>query len=358
MLKTMSLDEKLGQLLIVEYTGTLYDNTALPDMISQQYVGGLLYQPVNHNFDEPNNTASAISMLSQKAQKDAKIPLIISIDQEGGGDLANKGGVNKLETIFGATQNATDMGLTGDPQVAAKAGSQSADWMKQLGINTDLAPVVDVQTINPPPDWLATRMFGTDPDTVIKFAGPFIDGLQQNGIIGCLKHFPGLGAAVGNPHKVLPKVDRTKDDLEKIDLAPYKALLQQTNPAMIMTTDVNMPALDAGVPAELSPKVVDGLLRKELGYSGVIITDGLYMEGLYDNGYGPHSPSVAELSQIAVKAVMAGNDLLEGPYTVDQVQGIINALEKAISTGKLTEDRINQSVMRILTLKMDYGIIK
>ena len=176
--------------------------------------------------------------------------------------------------------------------------------MQQLGINADLAPVVDVHTVDPPV--LESRMFGSDPLTVASYAGAYLNGLQQNNVVGCLKHFPGLGAITSDPHAGLPTVNRNLADLESVDLAPYKLMIQKYHPAMIMSTDVLMPAIDPTLPAELSQKTINNLLRNQLGYEGVVITDGLYMQGISDRW---------TLSQAAVLSIIAGDDLVEGPRT-------------------------------------------
>jgi beta-N-acetylhexosaminidase len=336
----MSLDQKLGQLLIVEYLGNSYQGSGLQYMIKQQFVGGFMYQESNNNFDAPDNTVHSINAFSQQAQVDANIPLLIATDQEGGL-------VNRLYTFHGDLPSAQDMAASGDPHVAFVQGVQDATWLAELGINADLAPVVDVHTVDPP--ILETRMFGSDPQTVVTYAGAFLNGLQENGIAGCLKHFPGLGAITSDPHSGLPTVNRSMADLEKIDLAPYRLLIPQERPAMIMATDVLMPAIDPTLPAELSPKAIDGILRGELGYNGVVITDGLYMSGISDQW---------TLSQATVMAIEAGDDLIEGPFTPDQVASVISALKQALQQGQLNMDRIDQSVQRILLMKMQYKIIK
>lgn len=336
----MTLDQKLGQLIIVEYLGNSYTGTDLQYMIAQQYVGGFLYQESNHNFTPPYDVSSNVAAFSRQAMSDAKIPLLIGTDQEGGL-------VNRLYVFHGYLPSATEMTATGNPQVAYDQGSMAAKWMLQLGINADLAPVVDVQTVDPAV--LATRMFGHDPNTVATFAGAYLNGLQQNNVAGCLKHFPGLGAITSDPHVGLPTVNRSLAELESIDLAPYKLMIQKDHPAMIMSTDVLAPAIDPNLPAELSPKAINDLLRNQLGYNGVVITDGLYMQGISDTW---------TLSQAVVLSIMAGDDLIEGPYSASQVAVVIAALKQAIQQGKLTIDRINQSVERILLMKVRYGIIK
>jgi beta-N-acetylhexosaminidase len=336
----MTLDQKLGQLIIVEYLGNDYTASGLKYMITQQYVGGFLYQQVNHNFDAPYDQISNVAAFSQQAMQDAKIPLMIGTDQEGGL-------VNRLYVFHGYLPSAQEMAATGNTHYVYEQGAQAAKWMLQLGINADLAPVVDVHTVDPPV--LETRMFGNDPQTVVKYAGAFLDGLQQNNVAACLKHFPGLGAITSDPHAGLPTVNRSLAQLENIDLAPYKLMISTKHPAMIMSTDVLMPAIDPSLPAELSPKAINGLLRGKLGYDGVVITDGLYMQGISDQW---------TLSQAAVLSILAGDDLVEGPYTPDQVATVVSAFKQAMQQGKLTMDRINQSVQRILLMKVQNGIIK
>jgi beta-N-acetylhexosaminidase len=336
----MTLDQKLGQLLIVEYLGNSYTGTELQYMIAKQHVGGFLYQESNHNFEPPYNNISNVANFSHQSMSDAQIPLLIGTDQEGGL-------VNRLYVFHGYLPSAAAMAASGNPKIAYSQGILAAQWMQQLGINTDLAPVVDVHTVNPP--ILESRMFGSDPITVASYAGAYLHGLQQNNVIGCLKHFPGLGAVTSDPHAGLPIVNRSLPDLEKVDLAPYKLMIQKYHPAMIMSTDVLMPAIDPILPAELSQKTINNLLRNQLGYDGVVITDGLYMQGISEKW---------TLSQAAVLSIIAGDDLVEGPYSANQVAAVVTALKQAIQEGKLTMDRINQSVQRILLMKVQYGIIK
>ena len=334
----MTLDQKLAQLLIVEYLGNSYAPT-LQYMIAQQGVGGFLYQASNRNFNPPDNVIDNVAAFTRQAMKDAKIPLLIGTDQEGGL-------VNRLYTFHGDLPSAAAMAATGNPQYAYNQGAMAAKWLLQLGINADLAPVVDVHTVDPPV--LQTRMFGNTPETVATYAGAFLNGLQQNSVIGTLKHFPGLGAITSDPHAGLPTVDRSLAQLDSIDLAPYRLMLQKDHPAMVMSTDVLMPAIDPNLPAELSPKAINGVLRQQLGYNGVVITDGLYMGGISQRW---------SLSQAAVLSIIAGDDLVEGPYTIDQVAQVITALKQALSDGQLTIERIDQSVQRILLMKMQYGIL-
>lgn len=346
----MTLEQKLGQLIIVEYFGSDYPTTALQYMVSQQNVGGYLYQPgadANGNFNPPSDTVNGVAQFAAQADRDAKIPLLIGIDQEGGW-------VTKLKTLFGPAPAASDMTATGDPDFAFNQGVQDAKWMRSVGINTDFAPVVDV---GPTSNLLVTRQFSDNPQTVATYAGAFLNGLQNNGIVGTLKHFPGLGSlpTSADPHDTLPVVNKSKADLESVDWLPYKTLIQHNHPAMIMSTDMVDTAIDPNAPAELSPKVIDGVLRKELGYNGVVITDGLYMGGVQQY---VGSVGVKDFVKPSLLAILAGNDMVEGAFTASQVASTIQNFKNAIQQGQLTEARVDQSVQRILLMKMQYGIIK
>lgn len=368
MMKSMTLQQKIGQMLMIEYNTTAstdangnptasvsFDSTDIATLFSQYYVGNFLVQEINGNTAQPDYGTPDLfkTNLTDRIQASATIPALIAIDQEGGL-------VQKLEDLYGAnTPAAADMGATQDPQKVKGYATTVAQWMKQTGINADLAPVVDVGNTDPSSGSLmSTRMFSSDPQQVATYAGAFIDGLQQNGIIGTLKHFPGLGTVGSDydPHKTLPEVTSSLQDLNNSDFVPYKKLIQQSHPAMIMTTDVRTDAIDPNNAAELSPKVL-GYLRNTLGYNGVVITDGLYMGGLYPTNYGAN-PTSAQLAQVSVQAIIAGNDILEGASSISDVQAIQSAVEQAIQNGQLTEARIDQSVQRILLMKYQYGIIK
>ncbi len=192
-------------------------------------------------------------------------------------------------------------------------------------------------------------MYGTTPDKVAAFAGAYLNGLQDQGVIGTVKHWPGLGADTVDPHDALPVLDRSQADLNKIDFAPYKTLLAEGNVDMIMSTHELVPAYDKNLPATLSPVLIDQVLRHDLGYQGVVITDGLYMQAIRQHW---------SLAQAAVLAVIAGNDMLLGPYNIQGMQDVLNALKAAVESGQISKERIDLSVQRILALKIKYGLIK
>jgi beta-N-acetylhexosaminidase len=178
-------------------------------------------------------------------------------------------------------------------------------------------------------------------------ATAFVDAMQAQGIMATLKHFPGLGAATINPHFGLPIINTSRDYIEQVDFAPYRALLSH-QPAMIMTTDLLMTALDPTTPAELSAPIVTGILRNELGYDGVVVTDALYMDGISQH---------YTLAQSIVLAIQAGNDMIEGVFGAEELRQMIGVLHQAVASGQISVARIDQSVRRILMLKLRYGLL-
>jgi beta-N-acetylhexosaminidase len=326
----MTLDEELGQLLMVQFDGPNY-SPELARMIEQQHVGSVILY--GQNIVTPGQVRTLIGTI----QAHAAIPVLVATDQEGGS-------VNRLQPFIGPQPSAQAMGATGDPAVAMNEATLVAHGMHALGINTNLAPDVDVQAA--PNTGLPTRMFGSTPDLVTRMAGAYLNALQANGIIGCLKHFPGLGSVTADPEVTLPVVNRSIGQLRAVDLAPYYDLVPDS-PGLVMPTDVLVPALDPTLPASLSPAIVTGLLRHEMGYQGVVITDSLTMGGIAQS---------YSLPQAAVLAVQAGDDILESIPNSANVAAIISALKTAVAHGTITKARIDQSVRRILLLKMRFGI--
>jgi beta-N-acetylhexosaminidase len=331
LLSHMSLQEELGQLIMVSFVGT----TLTPDlqtMIAHQYAGGVMLY--GYNIE----SFSQVQTLDAASQAQAQIPLLIATDQEGGL-------VNRLLPIIGPRPSALDISNTNDPENARKRGEEDGQVLKQIGINVDLAPVVDVHSA--PQTVIITRMFGTTPEQVATFAGAYLDGLQKQGVIGCLKHWPGLGTSPVDPHDALPVITRSLQDLNAVDFAPYRTLLYQGNVNMIMSTHELVTAYDAQMPSSLSPMMIDQVLRHDLGYQGVVITDGLYMGAL----------AQWTIAQAAVLAIIAGNDLLLGPWDSYEVQKVLDALQAAVASGQISKARIDLSVERILALKIEEGVI-
>jgi beta-N-acetylhexosaminidase len=328
----MSLDDKLGQLFLANFVGTDYPPQDA-GMIERNYAGGVIM------YARSLLTKDQAQAMIAKANAHAKIPLFMSVDQEGGG-------VDRLLAIYGPHPSARTLALSKSTSYVQQQGALVGTQMKSLGLNLNFAPDVDVQLVDGRD--LGSRNFGTDPQTISTYAGAFLTGLQSAGVAGCLKHFPGLGGAVDDAHMTTPVIDRTRQQIDQVELAPYRALIATGQVQCIMTTNLMMPALDPNMPAELSPKIIDGVLRHDLGFDGVVITDALYMDGITQH---------YSMNEAGVLAILAGCDMLEGPMTPTQMVGMINALKTALTSGRLTQARIDLSVRRILVLKMRMGLI-
>jgi beta-N-acetylhexosaminidase len=329
----MSLDEEIGQLIMVEYAQTSYSSD-LDYMINNLHAGGvIMYEFQMQTFNQTKNDIAEM-------QRRAGLPLLISTDEEGGPY------VHRLSHIYGYRMSASDIAASGNPNVATQQGLKAAHDLLSLGINENLAPDVDVNLVNGYD--MVTRTFGNTVQSVIEYAGAYMKALQGAGVIACIKHYPGLGDAVTDAHTSLPVVNRTKDQIYSVELAPFKAFIQSPdrllNPGMIMPTDVLMPAIDPTYPAELSHIFMTDILRKQFGYDGVVLTDALYMQGISQKWSMPEA---------AVLALNAGNDMLLGPTGTDQMVAVINSIKAALQNGTLLKSRIDEAATRIIALKME-----
>ena len=334
----MSLDEKLGQMIMTESEQNNYSDD-LNYMITQLHVGGMIM------YESHLQTASQARTTTGLSQQYAKIPLLISVDEEGG--LY----VHRLEKIYGARPGPTEISQTGSLVYDQQQGTKLAYDLLTLGLNIDLAPDVDVSII--PGYDTVDRTFGTTADAVIKYAGPYIVAMQSHGLIACLKHYPGgLGDTPYDAHDILPTDNRSLGQIFATELAPYKTLINSPNPlmrpGMIMSTDVLMPAVDPSLPAELSHKFMTDILRTQFGYDGVAITDALYMGGISDRWSEPEA---------AVLAIQAGNDMILSPMGSARTAAVIEALRQALQDGQLSMARVNEAVTRIIALKMQYHLL-
>jgi beta-glucosidase-like glycosyl hydrolase len=325
----MTLDEQLGQLIIVQFAGRSATPEALR-MVTDQGVGGVL------SFAANIQTGDQTRAMTSDLQHGAAVPLLMSVDQEGGL-------VNRFRAIIGPQPGAKAMTT---PEIAYQRGQHDAQLLQSYGYNLNLAPVVDVGTANPQ---LLDRTFGSDPQTVATLAGAYMAGLQQSGAVtACLKHFPGIGATTTDPHLGLPILTRSRADWERIDLAPYQTLLVTGNVHAIMVTHEMIPAVDSRYPSSLSPVVIDSELRQKLGFQGVVITDSLYM-GALNNRWS--------VAQAAALAIEAGADMVIGPQNAQVVAQVKDTLKAAIASGQLSQARIETSVKRVLKLKIAMGLL-
>jgi beta-N-acetylhexosaminidase len=332
LLAHMTLAQKLGQMLMVRFNSPDY-SPQLDAMLTSYHVGSVIeYQ---------GNIASSAELTSLNAQiqQHGDLPMIIAIDQEGGT-------VDRLRNLDGPQPSASSIGATHDSRVAYQQGLKDAQDLFAYGFNLNLAPVVDVNNVYN--SQLYERTYSTDPALVATLAGAYLSGLQQSGkVLGTVKHFPGLGDTSTDPHYGLPYLTRSLDNLNAVDWVPYQRLISQGHVYAVMVTHEIVRALDPGTPSSLSPRVI-GILRNQLGFQGVIITDGLTMRGI-TNSY--------TLGQAAVLAVQAGDDLLMDPGSPNEVAQMVDSLSRAVQSGAISQQRIDDSVRRILLLKYQMDLL-
>ncbi|MGN1012229.1 MAG: beta-N-acetylhexosaminidase [Clostridia bacterium] len=332
-IKGMTLREKIGQMLVISYSGTEYTDK-LDELLNSVKPGGFIL--FKDNISNYSSTVDYISRLKDTAT----IPMLMSVDQEGGR-------VQRIKDVSDVNvQNIPDMytlGKTNDVSLSYDVGKVIAEELNAFGVNTDYAPVLDIFS-NPNNTVIGTRAFGSDAQTVINMAIPFANGMKENGVIPTYKHFPGHGDTDTDSHIELPVVTKTKEELYKNELLPFKAAIEN-GAQMIMVAHIALPNVTGDyTPASLSNKIVNGILRDELGYNGVVITDGINMKALADN---------YSVKQICSYSINAGVDIILMPP--DPLE-TVNIIEGLVNEGVITEQRIDESVKRILLMKHNNGL--
>ena len=334
----MTLDEKIWQLFFVtpeELTGvspvTLAGETT-KNSIEARPVGGIVY------FSANLQDKTQVQKLLSGAQSYAKTPMFLGVDEEGG--LVSRVGGN---SALGTTKHpsAADVGRTADMKTAYDIGQTMAKELGELGFNLNFAPVADVVT-NPDNTEIGSRAYSDDPETASAMVSAMVRGLQDNGMVSCLKHFPGHGSTAADSHEGTSVSDRTPEQLRETEWLPFAAGVEQ-GAAFVMLSHLTNANLSS-MPASMSLEVV-AYLRKELNFDGVIITDSHQMGAVTDH-YLP--------GEAAVLSLWAGADMILMPT---DLQAAFDGVKQAVTDGTLTEERITESVIRILTVKYRFGIM-
>ena len=324
--ESMSQTEKLGQMVMIGIQGTKVDDDSLY-MLHQFHMGGVIL--FDRNMDSPEQVKQLTSDL--QAQSNEKVPLFIGIDEEGGD-------VVRMAEKLTPPPSQKEIGATGDIEQAKTWAIKTAKSLKDMGINVNFAPVADVGSND-------KRSYSTDANTVIDFVRAATKGYQQENIIYSLKHFPGIGKGKVDSHIDSSSIDVAKEVLMTEDILPFKTIIDESDPNdyFILVSHLKYLALDEEYPASLSSKIMTDLLRNELGYKGIIITDDMEMGAVANHN---------DFRSIGVKAVKAGADIVLVCHEYEHQQEVYLGLLDAVNSGEISQERIDESVKRIIKVKL------
>ena len=340
----MTLEDKIAQMFVITpnaLTGYASGVTAAGDTTKEAYqsrpVGGIVYMA--DNLTDPEQTTTMLSNMQEIARERTGLPVFLCVDEEGG-SVARIAG----NDAFGVTDvgNMGDIGASGDVQNAYNAGSTIGSYLAALGFNVDFAPVADVLT-NPDNQVIGQRSFGSDAQTVAGMVTSELQGLSAAGVYGMVKHFPGHGGTSGDSHDGAVSTDKTLEELMAEELVPFQSAIDG-GVNFVMVGHISAPNVTGdNAPATLSKVLITDVLRGQMGYNGIVITDAMNMEaitGFYNS------------DKAAVLAVTAGADMILMPADYNTAYtGILNA----VNDGTITEERINESVTRIVKAKLAMG---
>ena len=342
MLEGMTLGEKAAQLFVVQpedlvdgVSCVIQAGDATRKGLETYPVGGIIY--MEQNLQSEEQVKEMLRNVQQFSRERTGLPLLTCVDEEGGTVARVAGSGNFDVTNVG---NMSEIGASGDTERARQAGETIGTYLSELGFNLDFAPDADVWS-NPANEIVRYRSFGTDPKQVSEMSMAALDGLMSKGVTGVIKHFPGHGATEGDTHEGYAYTNKTWGELEICELIPFQTGIEQEVP-MIMAGHISLPNVTGDeTPASLSHEIVTKRLREQMGYDGVVVTDAMNMGAVAEN-YEP--------AEAAVKALQAGVDLILMPEDFRAAyQGVMDAVED----GTLSKKRIDQSLRRILRLKLE-----
>ncbi|WP_116946900.1 glycoside hydrolase family 3 protein [Jiangella endophytica] len=353
-LADMTLEEKVGQLFVVQVYGAdahtvtaaqrasnqaAYGVGTPADVVEKYHLGGVIYFAWAGNVNSPGQIAQLSNDLQRTATATGGPPLIVSTDQE-------TGIVARMPAPATQFPGAQALAAGGSTNAAREAARITARELRAVGINQNFAPVADVN-VNAANPVIGVRSFSSDPGVAADYVTAQVAGYQAGqGVAAAAKHFPGHGDTTTDSHYGVPEIDHTRQEWETIDAPPFEAAID-AGIDVIMTAHIVVDSLDpTGVPATLSAPIITGLLRDELGYDGVVVTDALNMEGVRQ-GFGP--------ARVPVLALQAGVDQLLVPKDGD-MDVMYQAVLQAVRDGEISEDRLDESVERILELKWKRGL--
>ena len=335
LISKMSMDEKIGQLFIVGFQGTVPDDMLI-ELIQQKHVGGAIL--FKRNIKGPEKLVSLNNSIKQINLKSNKVPLFISVDEEGGRISRMPGEVKTLPS-------ASAIGKINSSDLSYEVGSLLALETKAFGFNMDFTPVLDIWS-NPKNTVIGDRAFGTTPEIVVKNGIPVMEGIRDGGVIPVVKHFPGHGDTIVDSHVGMPTVDYDIERLKSFEWIPFQSAIENKADA-VMIAHILIPKIDPENPATLSNTFITDILRGQMGFDGVVITDDMTMDAI-DKNYN--------IGDASVKSLIAGSDILLVCHGYEAQMDAINAVISAVNDGLISEKRIDESVYRILMLKEKYHL--
>ena len=331
LLADLTLEQKIGQMTIAGFPGT-EPHSEIERFLGHCHAGGVMLS--DKNIISPVQTRFLIDWLQEIATKDVGLPLFVTVDHEGGS-------VSRLGYPVTVLPTAMAVAATGSVEYAKRCAEVCAAEMRAMGFNVNFAPVLDVNSNHANPV-IGVRSYGDNPDLVAAFGAAAIEALQRSGIIATAKHFPGHGDTSLDSHLALPIIGRDLEELQTTDLPPFVAAIEH-GVGMIMTAHATFPRLSrSGLPATLSADIIQGLLRQTLGFDGLVVTDALVMDAVADS---------YSLGEASILAVEAGADVVLMLSTIKDQLRAFELLVAAVKSGRLSEERIDESVLRILEAK-------
>ena len=324
-LNSMTLEEKVGQMVMIGVYGTEINDDIIFSLNNFHFGGVIFFDRNLESVVQAKKFANDIEYAANQ-----KAPLFFALDEEGGR-------VARGRDFLEVAPSQESIGQTGDPEVAKYWAKHNATILKSIGVNINFAPVADVGSKD-------TRSFGDDAQLVANFVDAAAQGYEAENFLYTLKHFPGIGRSKIDPHKEVSSVEVSKEVLDATDIFPFKKIINghDNSKFMIMVGHLKYDALDPANSASLSPAVMTGLLRNELGFKGVVITDDLEMGAIKNN---------TDLPSLGVKMILAGGDIALVCHNYESQQIVYNSILAAVKRGEISEERINESVRRILKMK-------
>ncbi|HZK33191.1 MAG TPA: beta-N-acetylhexosaminidase [Tissierellaceae bacterium] len=333
-IKSMSLEEKVGQLIIAGFQGVELSDYTI-DLINKYNVGGFIL--FSRNIDNAEQTLKLLNDL--KLENSSKeIPLFLSIDEEGGN-------VSRLPNTYTKIPEAMEFGNKDNKEISYELGQILGRRVKSLGFNVDFAPVLDIYS-NPKNKVIRNRAYGTTVEKVVNNGIEVMKGIRSTGVIPGVKHFPGHGDTSLDSHIELPKVGKTLEELEVLELIPFKKAIKE-QVEIIMIAHILYPKIDLNHPASMSKNIIQKYLRETMGYKGVVASDDMTMGAIIEN---------YNLEDAVLEFIKSGGDLALICHEEENPILAVNKIIDAVNKGDISEKEIDEKVYRIIKLKENYNL--